>query len=591
MLALFGLALCMRLLWVAFLLSKHPALVKYPAVDGAFYHQWAQEILSNTGAAHQAFFAHPLYPHVMAALYKVFAVDPLVVILFQCVLGSVGCLLMVTLVRLLFSEAAAWWAGGLLAVFWPAVANAGLLESVEVGNFCLLAALLAWTWTLKSKRVWSTAMLAGAFLGLAALCRGNLLLLAPAFAFAGLAKGVGRGSAMVLCLCAGLALPLAAVGVRNRVVTGQWMFLTGHSGVALYSGFTPGNTTGTYQPPAFVRPEPRYEQQDFHTEAERRIGHALTAADSSRYWRQQAWATIVAQPGTAARAAVNKLGLTLAAYEVADNYSLPYLQSLLLPAWFPLPGFGLLLVAAVIGMGAAWHRRTELAWVYAGVLFYVGTLLLFFVSSRMRAPLWILLLPFAGAGVVYARECWADLPWRGLVMRFAPALGLLCVVQGMAPASMRSRDRSQALAMHGISLERAGRFVEALDREERALRLDGGNAFLLVNAGQLRLRLNDVAAGQRLCARALALRGNSAPAHACLGVAEARQGNLEQARAHLLQAAALDSKDISTKLNLAIVRGRSGEEKEAQALLDELAQEAPNDPAVQSVLRALRAGR
>jgi 4-amino-4-deoxy-L-arabinose transferase-like glycosyltransferase len=113
MAALFGMALSLRLAWVLALLTRHPELVKYPSIDGAFYHSWAKDILNGTGASQQVFFAHPLYPHVIAALYKVFAVETLVVILFQCFLGAASCLMMVKLVRPLFSEAGGWTADSL----------------------------------------------------------------------------------------------------------------------------------------------------------------------------------------------------------------------------------------------------------------------------------------------------------------------------------------------------------------------------------------------------------------------------------------------------------------------------------------------
>jgi|GEM_PF-3894657 len=59
--SLFLFALFLRLLWLSVFLSNAEELVKFPAIDGAFYHQWAQDILAGKGLAKKVFYAHPLY--------------------------------------------------------------------------------------------------------------------------------------------------------------------------------------------------------------------------------------------------------------------------------------------------------------------------------------------------------------------------------------------------------------------------------------------------------------------------------------------------------------------------------------------------
>jgi len=574
----FAVAFSIRVVFVVVVLLSCPEFIEHPSIDGAFYVDWARDILANEGQAKQAFFAHPLYPHVLAALFAVVGVHPVAVVVLQIVLGAATCVLVYDIGRRIFSEEAGVLAGLLLAVFWPSVANVALLETVELGNF--LFAVSLWFWLRGNHKVPSSIM-AGLALGWSTLCRANLLFLVPAF----IAHGWRQRRLSVFAFVLGTGLVLGLVGARNRWVAGQWLFTTGHGGIALYMGFAPHNLSGTYESPSFVRPEPRYEQLDFQHEAERRVGHVLTTAESSSFWRGETLAEMGRSFADTGIRIIRKFGLTLANYEIADNNSLPYLRDVTGFSFVPLPGYGLILVLAVLGFGAAWphERGARLLGLLAAT--YVATLLLFFVSSRMRAPLWVIWAPLAGRGLCEIRS-WTLRAWP----KGALALMLTLVFWFMAPPALSARDEGQALAMHAVALMKANRLDDAQSVQLQALAKAPNNAFILANAGALALARDEARIAAGFCQRAVSLRPNVPGGQSCLGLAAAQLGMLEQARMHLA-IAARDRTDVPARLNYAIVLGRLGNNEAATAEIRKLSADAPRDARVQAAVRLLPTGR
>jgi tetratricopeptide (TPR) repeat protein len=247
-----------------------------------------------------------------------------------------------------------------------------------------------------------------------------------------------------------------------------------------------------------------------------------------------------------------KLGLTLAAYEVADNNNLSYLRGLTVFRYLPLAPWGLVAPFALFGMVACWPRRRELDWLYGCVASYVLTLMVFFVSSRLRAPLWPLVIAFAAAGIVRLSFWLRSRQWAQFALGAALVITLAGLSQVLAPA------------------------------------LDSQNPFLLVNAGQLSLRLRDPRQALSLCGRAIKLRPGLATAHACHGVSRAQLGNRVGALQDLRRAVALDPQAVAARLNLAILLGQSGATEEAHAELQAVARLAPNDPSVKATLQAVQ---
>jgi tetratricopeptide (TPR) repeat protein len=589
--ALFGLALVVRLLHLALLRLDHPEILAHPVVDAGYYHRWAQDILAGKGLALRPFFMHPAYPYLIAALYALFGPHPIAVAVVQAGLGAAGVVLFFWLCRHWFDARTAAFSALVLALYRPLVVNDALLETVELGLFFLLVALLLTATARDSGLPGGRRAAAGVAFLLAVLCRGNLLLCAPVLLLAPMLETPGRLRQRLraaLPMAAGMLAVLLAVGARNRLQAGEWVMTMSSGGANLYLSHHRGAEVDARNPPPFLRNDPRFLEADFRREAERLSGRALTAGEVSRFWAGRALDEVAAEPGRAALRFVRRLGVSFGSYEIASNYELGYLGALTPLGRVPLPGFVWLVGLGLVGAGLCWGRRRALFLIYGVGGIYLLTLGLFFQTSRLRIYLVPFLIPLAVHAVGW---CWAA--WqagrRGLVGAVAAGAAALTVASlALTPALVREVDRSQALSSHAVALMSVNRLREARALQEQALKLQPGNPLLLVNAGDAALRAGDANGAFLACGRAIAARPTLASAHNCSGIALARKGAVAQAEVSFRQAAALDRDTPDARFNLALVLSQTGRKDEALKLLTDLAVAFPGHEKTRRMLEQLR---
>jgi hypothetical protein len=369
-------------------------------VDPEFYDRWAQRIAAGDWLGDRAFYMDPLYPYVLGVVYGVLGRDLLVVPLLQVGLGVGTCALVARLGTRVGGRAV-----GLGAGLWFALYKPEILYSAEIEKTCLSVTLTAATLVLFLGRSSAHRFAAGVALGLAALTRANLLVLAPLGAAAlwwdagGDRTAWGRRTATPMLFLAGVALALAPVAWRNHHVSGDWVLTTTQGGQNFFMGNNADNLSGSYGALPFLRMNPAFEEPDFHAEAERRTGRSLDARATSRFWYGEALRFMRERPATALRLLGRKLALVCNDYEIQDNQD-QYL--LARDSWvmrLPLPGFGVTLAFAVLGVVATWGRVREVRLLAIFAVVYGLTVAAFFVFSRYRIQLVPALVPLAVLGV------------------------------------------------------------------------------------------------------------------------------------------------------------------------------------------------
>src|SRR5262249_52441599 len=108
----------------------------------------------------------------------------------------------------------------------------------------------------------------------------------------------------------GLALVIAPVAIRNRIVGGGFYVTTSQFGPNFYIGNN-ARADGRYQSLRYGRGAPEFERQDATELAERAEGRRLTPAEVSGYWTNRAVEFIRAQPGAWLMLMVKKVALVL----------------------------------------------------------------------------------------------------------------------------------------------------------------------------------------------------------------------------------------------------------------------------------------
>lgn len=397
LLAVALLALILRLVY-AWQISQAP-FADVRLGDARAYHEWALRIADGDWLGQGVFYQAPLYPYVLAVVYKVFGDGAAILRFVQAVIGAGSCVLLAAAGMALFGELGVI-AGVLLAIYPPAIFFDGLFEKSSLVTF-FTAALL---YLLASGRTRSRAFLAGVTLGLFALTRENaLLLIIPIVAWFMTTDPSPRWH-RVAAAAAGVALMLLPVAARNYAVGGGFHLTTSQFGTNFYIGNHAG-ARGLYEPLLPGHGDAGDERADATRLAQEISGRPLSASEVSSFWAGRAFDFIRSEPIAWTQLMVRKLALTVNAAEIADTESQEvYAEwSSLLRRLTPL-GFGVVASLAAFGIAITAREWRRLWFLYAIAIAYALSVALFFVFARYRLPLAVVLMVPAAGGIAMWRD-------------------------------------------------------------------------------------------------------------------------------------------------------------------------------------------
>jgi len=416
-------------------------------VDPEYYDAWAAQIAAGDWMGTRPFYMDPLYPYVLAVLYRACGRDLLLARLLNVAFSAGACALVAELGRRVGGRRAGALAALGFALYEPEIFFVGEVEKTTL-SILLTAAFLV----LALGRSLPARGAAGVALGLAALTRGNFLLLAPLtvlfFLFRDDERAVRVGPlsrAGAVLFGAGFLLALAPVAWRNHHLSGEWVLTTAQAGQNFYIGNNPYNPSGAYGTLPFVRANPHFEEIDFRTTAEARAGRRLSAAEVSRFWFGEAFQHMREHAGFAARVMLRKAALFWNDFEVSDNQDQYLLER---DSWvlrLPLLGFGAVAPLALLGALAGWHTRRAVRWLGGFVLVYWASVVAFFVYSRYRIQVVPPLLALAGLGVVELAAWVRARAWRQLGA--AAAVGAATAVFCLHTIDIFARDNELVVEM------------------------------------------------------------------------------------------------------------------------------------------------
>jgi len=408
--ALLALALALRVVTVVTLEPK--PMFYEPQVDAAVYDDWGREIASGNVLGHDVFYMDPLYAYFLGAYYAVRGHDLYGVRLVQVVLGTSGCLALFLAARRLLGIGAAFVALVLSATYQPLVFYDTALTKDFLG-----AALMSWAIFGVSVGVASGGsgvwLGTGVLLGLLGLVRGNALLLLAALTVGLVVVERRRALPQCAALALGAALAILPATVRNYWVARDLVLTTAQLGPNMYTGNHPGNETGRYEWPSFIKtPSPKDEGPGFRQEAERRLGRPLKASEVDAYWRRETLAYVAENPGTFLRTTGKRLAVLFNRFEIPDNYSLYVMEELSWVLRLPLATFGWVIgPLGLVGLLLGLREVRRLAWLYLVFATYVASIAVFFVFDRYRLPMIPPLVLFSALAIV---ELWRRLRGREL---------------------------------------------------------------------------------------------------------------------------------------------------------------------------------
>jgi len=532
--------------------------------DARSYDRWAREIAAGDWIGHQTFYQAPLYPYTLAAVYKVAGADPMRVRWVQAALGALACVALAVAGRRWLDDRAGLVAGALLALYPPAIFFDGLIQKASLDNF-LMCSLLAVLGAYARRRSTRLLVPAGAILGLFALTRENALvflaILVCWLPFFLNDRPVREIAASVLLLIAGVAIVLLPVGIRNRVVGGEFLVTTSQAGPNFYIG-NGEQATGRYVPIVPGREMPEFERTDATAVAERAAGHSLTPGQVSSFWWSRSFAAIRAHPGQWATLLGKKALLTWNRAELPDTEALEVYRdySFVLRVLGTMLGFGILCALGAAGMVVAWSRTPRPTLLYPMLFGFSAAVALFYVFARYRFPMVPILALFGACALVASWDGWraglrkpAAAPVSAALL--AGAVALLPIVPGRGSRGLAYENLGIGFSDAGDAKRSAEFFRTAIDLEPR----EPGPHYNLAVA---LMRLGETEQAATELETTLRLDPANAPAHDNLGTLLAEHGDLADAAKHFREAYRSDPSSPLTMVNLgnaALSQGRAEE--------------------------------
>ncbi|MGE0863660.1 MAG: tetratricopeptide repeat protein [Vicinamibacterales bacterium] len=536
--------------------------------DAAGYDEWARRLAAGDWIGTEVFYQAPLYPYFAGLVYAVFGHDLLVLRVCQAVIGSASCVLLGLAGARLFSKPVGLIAGLALALYAPAIFFDGLIQKSVLDMFFVCLALWLVSVLLTGAATPATWPALGLAMGGLALTRENaLVFIAVIVAWIIVRARTGTrppgtsGTSGTLgalrplgTFALGLAIVLLPVAARNYAVGGGFYLTTSQFGPNLYIGNNPG-ADGTYASIRSGRGAPEFERQDAREVAEQAAGRALSPAEVSSYWTEQAVEFITSQPGAWLRLTGRKIALLFNSAEMLDTESQESYAEWSLP--LRLGGvaghFGVLVPLAAFGLIATWHQRRRLWVLHALALAYAASVVMFYVFARYRYPLVPFLMLYAAAGLAIPFD-WRS--WRpAAVMAAVVAVAVFANWPLLSTSLMRAITETNLAA----ALQAQGRYDEAVAHYQRALAHRDTYAPAYNNLGtalRAQGKLDEAIAQYR---RALSLQPDFPDARFNLANAEMAKGQPLTAIEQFREALKREPDSVETHTNLAIALEASGD--------------------------------
>jgi 4-amino-4-deoxy-L-arabinose transferase-like glycosyltransferase len=550
-------ALLLRIFhWLA--LRNQPFFAQL-AMDSQEYDRWAREIAAGNWAGTGVFFQAPLYPYILAVLYKIFGPILDVVYLFQIAVAVAGIYALYRAGKALSDEKTGLWAAALGALyggffFYDVQVQK---ESLAVAIVCFLLWILAEARRKQQFRLW---LLAGVLCGFLGLLRENALLVAPVLLILAFRPGsrAGRIVRSAGAFILGLFLVLAPVALRNGIIGGSFLPTTFQGGINFYIGNN-ARAGGTYQSIVPGKEIPYYERTEPIRLAEQETGRKLTAAQVSRFWLRKSLSWIRQKPWDYLKLQFKKFVMFWSWYEWPDTVDYYYIRQKSWVLGSLAIGFGTLSILAALGLVLLGKRVLGFSPALIFLAAWLVSTVAFFLFSRYRLPAVPCLILFASQpfrrffdAFKQRRKPEAALVAAGIVIAFAAPMAVsfkprLDLVHYNLAVIYDQKGNIQDAARHyrealienpkdflsclnlGIIEAKQGRWQEALQWYEKAAALEPKLEGAHINMANVYIILGKIPEAEAALERALAINPLSVEALHSQSILAAKEGDLIKA--------------------------------------------------------------
>ncbi len=249
-------AFLIRLCHLHAIIHNDPNYLNLAGNDMEAYDSRAMQIVDGT-LPKEPYDWYPTYCYFVAAVYFIFGHNPVMVMVIQSLLGGITCWLAYLIAKELFNKSIGIIAALLCSLYGTHIMYSSVLLSPAIDTFLTTLAVFIGIKAVERKNKVYFLVL-GVVLGIAALSRPNMLLVAPFFLIYLLimVKGINKYLASLLVIV-GIIMTIAPVTIHNYVYShGKFIPIVTGGSLEIWVGNNE-DSAGTY----FVSPLQRYIEQ------------------------------------------------------------------------------------------------------------------------------------------------------------------------------------------------------------------------------------------------------------------------------------------------------------------------------------------
>jgi tetratricopeptide (TPR) repeat protein len=550
--------------------------------DMHFYDDWAKQILHGQWTDHHAFYGLPLYPFLLAFLYRLFGYSPFVPGFFQACLDAATSILIYKIVWQILragdrSKQVATFAAVAAGLGWcffiPAQAYSIVLMPTSLAVFVLWFLIWQIVRTNAAPSL-SRSLVFGLLIGVTAMGIATILVIVPLFLWAILVRPLpmpNRTSqssfrlrtTAVFLLVGGILAGASPCWLHNYLVADDPVFLSAHGGINLWLGNNP-DATGYPRFPGLHAAQSQM-LRDSISLAEAATGRALKRSEVSQYWTAKARSYIADNPIAWLKLMARKVANFWNAFEYDDiGVIAPLREHRII---FPGPNFAVIAALALPGLLFGLWIFASSRLVAAALLLHLAAVLPIFVTERYRIGVVPGLLVFAAIGL---SQLWTDWSlgrfgrviayfvtlliavWIVTIPRTEPGLwavrfynaGRAALDAGDLARAQELLAKARAYAPDSAEVDFAlgnlrlaqGNRLEAISLYNAVLRADPAHKAALTNIGVMALEDGKFAEAAGYFRKALEQEPRAAKTCYLLAKAEFALGNFEQAKVAITRA-------------------------------------------------------
>jgi len=599
---IFIIAFSIRLVYLIELTNNSP-FSSYLYLDALRYDSWAQSIAFGIEHVIEPAFRAPLYPLFIAAIYKIFGHNLLIVRLVQMFLGALICVLIYYVALKVFNKRAAAISAFIGAFYGPFLYWAGEMLIVTFIVFLDLVMLLTLLHAIEksSALYW---MLGGVVLGLSSIARPNVLIFIPwVIVLIFLVHKLRETSVTkklkfvyVLCFLVGTFVVILPVTIRNYVDTKDFVLISSQGGINFYVGNNPDADGRTAQAPGIAEAHGEFLDNMWLVSvkhAEETTGKRLMPSQVSQFWYRQGLRFIFENPWKWFKLMSKKCTHFWTGVEITNNEDVYYftrfstvLKALMWHKGLAFP-FGIICPLALVGIIVSRRYWRRLLLFYGFMFSYMLSVVLFFVCARYRMPVIPILLIFAGYTIHYWVKKLMSRDFKLFLSSLAGTI-LIGILVHINCDGVTNINRAQAHLFAGNAYEQHGNYKQAIDEYLKAIEFVPAHSMAYHGLGTAYAKMREYDAAEQMFRKVLEIEPFNTRAHFNLGTVYTAQSKFTEALHEYEVALEMDPHYELAAYWAAVLYERLGRWDEALAKLEKVLQINPYNERAQSKMNVIK---